>query len=91
MNPQSAAGLPFFRTRPDPRTILTPEPGGRIGDPPTYRVAVVGNGPLRRSDRARIAAYRNIVRFNDAKNLWPGERTTVHINPYDDRGAPLPQ
>lgn len=75
--------LPFPRTYPDPRTVLTPEPGTNS----TYRVAVVGNGPLRDADRPLIAAYRNVVRFNDAKNRLPGERTTVHVNPYSAAGT----
>ena len=80
--------LPFPRTYPDPRTVLTPEPGTNS----TYRVAVVGNGPLRDADRPLIAAYRNVIRFNDAKNRLPGERTTVHVNPYNDEdGAYRPR
>ena len=74
---------PFARTYPSARTMLTPEPGGE------YRVAVVGNGPLHEEDRARIGAYRNVVRFNDARNLRPGERTTVHVGPYDNDGRKL--
>ena len=76
---------PFARTHPSARTVLTPEPGGQ------YRVAVVGNGPLSEEDRARIGTYRNVVRFNDAKNLRPGERTTVHVNPYDHDKLRSPQ
>jgi hypothetical protein len=73
LNPE---GLPFPRTWPDPRSILAPEPNS---NGTRYRVAVVGNGPLRDEDRPRIAAHRNIVRFNDAKNAWPGERVTIHV------------
>lgn len=72
---------PFARTHPSARSVLVPEPdAGNNGT--RYRVAVVGNGPLAEADRARIGAYRNVVRFNDAKTLRPGERTTVHVNPY---------
>ena len=73
---------PFARTHPSARSVLVPEPD--VGNNGTrYCVAVVGNGPLAEADRARIGAYRNVVRFNDAKTLRPGERTTVHVNPYD--------
>ena len=85
--PQAASTWdpPFERTYPSARSVLTPEPGYDENNNGTrYRVAVVGNGPLREEDRPRIDAYRNIVRFNDAKNLRPGERTTVHVGPYDD-------
>jgi hypothetical protein len=74
--------LPFSRTYPDPRSVLTPEPSTNNNG--TYRVAVVGNGPLRDADRPLIAAYRNVVRFNDAKNRLPGELTTIHVNPYNN-------
>ena len=73
LNPE---GLPFPRTWPDPRSVLAPEPGS---NGTRYRVAVVGNGPLRNEDRPRIAAHRNIIRFNDVKNMWPGERVTIHV------------
>ena len=73
LNPE---GLPFPRTWPDPRSVLAPEPGS---NGTRYRVAVVGNGPLRDEDRPRIAAHRNIIRFNDVKNMWPGERVTIHV------------
>ena len=76
MDALNREGLPFPRTWPDPRSILAPEPGS---NGTRYRVAVVGNGPLRDEDRPRIAAHRNIVRFNDAKNMWPGERVTIHV------------
>ena len=77
---------PFPRTHPSPRSVLTPEPGG---NGTRYRVAVVGNGPLQNTDRALIESYRNVIRFNDAKNLRPGERTTVHVGPFDDEARGL--
>ncbi len=80
MDALNAAGLPFPRTWPDPRSVLVPElDGGNGNGTRRYRVAVVGNGPLRDEDRPRIAAYRNIIRFNDAKNMRPGERVTIHV------------
>ena len=79
MDALNREGLPFPRTWPDPRSILAPEPGS---NGTRYRVAVVGNGPLRDEDRPRIAAHRNIVRFNDAKNMWPGERVTIHVGAH---------
>lgn len=81
---------PFARTYPSARTVLTPEPlDGTNGT--RYRVAVVGNGPLLEMDRERIDAYRNVIRFNDAKTMRPGERTTVHVNPYDHERLRSPQ
>ena len=76
MDTLNSEGLPFPRTWPDPRSILAPEPNS---NGTRYRVAVVGNGPLRDEDRPRIAAHRNIIRFNDVKNMWPGERVTIHV------------
>ena len=52
-----------------------------ISDVCTGRIAVVGNGPLSEEQRAEIndpSRYDCIVRFNDRKNMKPGERTTVH-------------
>lgn len=81
---------PFARTHPSARSVLAPEPlNGTNGT--RYRVAVVGNGPLHEEDRPRIDAYRNVIRFNDAKNLRPGERTTVHVHPYDHERLRSPQ
>ena len=42
-------------------------------------VAVVGNGPLSVSDRARIAFSSIVVRFNDVNNKLKGEKTTVRV------------
>ena len=77
---------PFARTYPSARSVLTPEPDG---NGTRYRVAVVGNGPLQNTDRALIESYRNVIRFNDAKNLRPGERTTVHVGPFDNEARGL--
>jgi hypothetical protein len=44
----------------------------------TYRIAVVGNGPLFEDDRQRIGAHENVLRFNDLKNWREGERVTLH-------------
>lgn len=79
MDARNSEGLPFSRTWPDPRSILVPELNS---NGTRYRVAVVGNGPLRDEDRTLIAAYRNIIRFNDLKNMRPGERTTVHVGQH---------
>ena len=43
---------------------------------PRTGVAVVGNGPLSGGDRVAIARRAEVVRFNDARSWWPGERTT---------------
>tara|TARA_B100000683_G_scaffold242009_1_gene250448 strand:- start:5276 stop:5794 length:519 start_codon:yes stop_codon:yes gene_type:complete len=40
-------------------------------------VCVVGNGPLTLEDRRRIDACPFVIRFNDRKNLLPGERTDL--------------
>ena len=84
MDALNQEGLPFPRTWPDPRSILIPEPHS---NGTRYRVAVVGNGPLRDEDRPRIAAHRNIIRFNDVKNMWPGERVTIHVGVHLELAA----
>lgn len=42
-------------------------------------IAVVGNGPLTLSDRARIALSSVVIRFNDVNNKIKGEKTTVRV------------
>ena len=44
------------------------------------RPFVVGNGPIRRVDRARIqGSNRCVIRFNNLDNWHLGEKTTVHV------------
>lgn len=50
----------------------------------TYRIAVVGNGPLFEEDRQRIGAHENVLRFNDLKNWREGERVTLHACRVDN-------
>ena len=44
-----------------------------------WQVAVVGNGPISENDRRMINSCQCIIRFNDAKNRRPNERTDVQI------------
>tara|TARA_Y100000389_G_scaffold179981_1_gene194487 strand:+ start:493 stop:1248 length:756 start_codon:yes stop_codon:yes gene_type:complete len=48
-------------------------------DRPGLDVAVVGNGPISRADRAAIANSSRVVRFNDVNNFWKGEKTTLRV------------
>ena len=44
-----------------------------------WQVAVVGNGPISENDRKKINECQCIIRFNDAKNRRPNERTDLQI------------
>lgn len=43
------------------------------------RVCAVGNGPLSDADREAVAQCPFVVRFNDLKNMRPGERIDLHV------------
>ena len=43
------------------------------------RVTLVGNGPISEKDRLQIASSECVVRFNDCKNLRPGEPTHLLV------------
>lgn len=51
----------------------------RYFDRPGLKVAVVGNGPISRADRAEIAKAAKVIRFNDVNNYWEGEKTTLRV------------
>tara|TARA_Y100000741_G_scaffold289862_1_gene229918 strand:- start:854 stop:1714 length:861 start_codon:yes stop_codon:yes gene_type:complete len=56
------------------RRIVLPSPRKRKGE-----ICLVGNGPLSSDDRAQIENCASIVRFNDTKNRYQGERCDVHV------------
>lgn len=69
------------RTRPpytngDPLSFFTPDADG------TYRVAVVGNGPLHEEDRIKINRSLNVVRFNDMNYWRSGEKVSLRAVHY---------
>ena len=51
----------------------------RYFEKPGLDVAVVGNGPISRADRAEIAKASRVIRFNDVNNYWEGEKTTLRV------------
>jgi hypothetical protein len=51
----------------------------RYFDEPGLDVAVVGNGPISRADRAAIGKAARVIRFNDVNNFWEGEKTTLRV------------
>ena len=77
----------LLRTRPpytngDLLSFFKPEHDG------TFRVVVVGNGPLYESDRVTINRSRNIVRFNDINNHRNGEPTSQRVVHYPSAKTP---
>ena len=77
----------LLRTRPpytnaDLLRFFKPEQDG------TFRVVVVGNGPLYESDRVIINRSNNIVRFNDLNNHRNGEPTSLRAVHYPGAKTP---
>ena len=77
-------GLPKMQFEPPttptpPSQFLTPDADG------LKRVAVIGNGPLSKADRAAINNHTNVVRFNDYydKNYVHGDKITIHCSTTD--------
>lgn len=75
----SMAGAPHYasRTSSPPQSVV--DLLVSKGHTDMSSIAVVGNGPLSLLNRARIATFSIVFRFNDVNNKWSGEKTTVRV------------
>ena len=69
------------RTRPA-YTNGSPLSFFRAGADGTYRVTVVGNGPIHETDRAAINRSNNVVRFNDMNYWRASEKVSLRVVHY---------